>query len=114
MKLTFTDKAKARLEKLAGDNKKLVLDFDDGVGPFSNEANCTLALSFNLLFVPNDTDLSEFGATFDSNMGTIHAKPYSLEQMDEEMTVDVNEKYLRYTLSGRGGVLDPALGIKTL
>ncbi|MBS9336884.1 iron-sulfur cluster biosynthesis family protein [Fructobacillus parabroussonetiae] len=114
MKLTFTDTAKARLEKLAGTDKKIVLDFDDGVGPFSDEANCTLALSFNLLFVPKDTDLKEFGATIDSNMGTVYAKPYSLDQMDDEMKVDVNEKYLRYTLSGRNGVLDPALGIKSL
>ncbi|MBS9336634.1 iron-sulfur cluster biosynthesis family protein [Fructobacillus papyrifericola] len=114
MKLTFSDAAKARLEKLAGPDKKMVLDFDDGVGPFSDEANCTLALSFNLLFVPKDTDLSEFGATIDSNMGVVYAKPYSLDQMDDEMTVDLNEKYLRYSLSGRGGVLDPALGIKSL
>ena len=114
MKLTFTAAAKARLEKFAGADKKIVLDFDDGVGPFSKEANCTLALSFNLLFVPKDTDLSEFGATIDSNMGTVYAKPYSTEQMDQEMTVDVNEKYLRYTLNGRNGVLDSALGVKNI
>ncbi|MBS9338700.1 iron-sulfur cluster biosynthesis family protein [Fructobacillus sp. M2-14] len=112
MKLTFTDEAKARLEKFTGPDKKIVLDFDDGVGPFSNEANCTLALSFNLVFVNKDADLSEFGATIDSNMGTIYAKPYSLDQMDDDMTVDVNEKYLRYALNGKGGTLDPALGIK--
>ena len=114
MKLTFTDAAKARLEKFATPDKKIVLDFDDGVGPFSKEANCTLALSFNLLFVPKNTDLSEFGATIDSNLGTVYAKPYSTDQMDEEMTIDVNQKYLRYSLSGRNGVLDSALVIKNI
>ncbi|USS91500.1 iron-sulfur cluster biosynthesis family protein [Fructobacillus americanaquae] len=112
MKLTFTPAATERLQKFLGDDVKMVLDFDDGVGPFSDEANCTLALSFNLLFVNKDADLSEFGAKIDSNLGEIYAKPYSTDQMDEEMTIDVNEKYLRYSLSGRRGELDPALGIK--
>ncbi|MDF7637540.1 iron-sulfur cluster biosynthesis family protein [Leuconostocaceae bacterium ESL0958] len=114
MKITFTDTAINRLKKLMSDNDRIVLDFDDGVGPFSDEANCTLALSFNLLFVGPDHDLSEFGATIDSNLGTVYAKPYSLDQMDDDMTVDVNEQYLRYSLAGRGGELDPALGVKKI
>ncbi|GAP03310.1 hypothetical protein FPFC_060280 [Fructobacillus pseudoficulneus] len=114
MKITFTQAAIDRLQKFTGDDVKIVLDFDDGVGPFSNEANCTLALSFNLLFVNKDQDLSEFGSVLDSNLGPVYAKPYSTQQMDEDMTIDVNAKYLRYSLAGRGGELDPALGIKQI
>ncbi|GAO99123.1 iron-sulfur cluster biosynthesis family protein [Fructobacillus ficulneus] len=112
MKLTFTQAAADRLQKFLGDDVKIVLDFDDGVGPFSDEANCTLALSFNLVFVNKDTDLSEFGSVIESNLGDVYAKPYSTDQMDEEMTIDVNEKYLRYSLAGRNGELDSALGVK--
>ncbi|CAK8054333.1 iron-sulfur cluster biosynthesis family protein [Eupransor demetentiae] len=112
MDITFTDAAKDRLQKYLKNDAKIVLDFDDGVGPFSDEANCTLALSFNLVFVNKDADLHEFGAKISSNLGDVYAKPYSLDQMNEHMKVDLDPKYLRYSLSGQNGELDPSLGIK--
>ncbi|MDF7627082.1 iron-sulfur cluster biosynthesis family protein [Lactobacillaceae bacterium L1_55_11] len=114
MEITFTPAAKERLEKYLGDDVTMVLDFDDGVGPFSHEANCTLSVSFNLLFVDKDADLHDFQLVIPSNLGEVHAKKYSEDQMQPEMTIDVKEKYLRYTLSGNGGMIDDSLGVKNL
>ena len=42
MKLTFTPQAQQRLQKYLQPDSKLILDFDDGVGPFSDAGMCTL------------------------------------------------------------------------
>ncbi|CAH1855995.1 iron-sulfur cluster biosynthesis family protein [Convivina praedatoris] len=114
MEITFTKVATDRLQKFLKPGVKMVLDFDDGVGPFSKEANCTLSVAYNLLFVNQDADLHDFGLVIPSNLGDVYAKPYSKDQMDEKMTIDVNEKYLRYSLSGQNGEIDSSMGVKDL
>ena len=40
MYLTFTNEAKQRLARYVDDSKKMLMDYDDGVGPFSAIGNC--------------------------------------------------------------------------
>lgn len=51
MKLTFTPQAQQRLQKYLQPDSKLILDFDDGVGPFSKLGNCSLDANFKLIIV---------------------------------------------------------------
>ncbi len=42
MNITFTDQAIERLQRYELSSKKMLLDFDDGVGPFSAVGSCSL------------------------------------------------------------------------
>ncbi|KRN76652.1 iron-sulfur cluster biosynthesis family protein [Weissella minor] len=105
MKLTFNDVAQEKIAKHLHDSTKIVLDFDDGVGPFSDAATCTLDLAFHLVFAREDQLTADFDETIDSNLGAVYVKGYSMQQMDENMTLSV-DKYLNISLKGDGGALD--------
>lgn len=47
--LTFKGNLVDKINDKLSNDKVLVLDFDDGVGPFSDAATCTLDVSFNLI-----------------------------------------------------------------
>ncbi|MCT3443227.1 iron-sulfur cluster biosynthesis family protein, partial [Limosilactobacillus fermentum] len=40
--LTFTEAAKERVARYLSPDKKIILDYDDGVGPFSKLGDCSL------------------------------------------------------------------------
>lgn len=113
MKLTFEEAAKVKVEELLQDGKVMVLDFDDGVGPFSNEGTCTLDLSFKLFIVDKSRLTADFDRTFDSDLGTIYYKGYSAEQMDENMGINLG-KYLQFQLKGESGILDSNIDVVSL
>ncbi|MBM7617181.1 uncharacterized protein YqkB [Weissella uvarum] len=105
MKLTFKDDAKQKIEQHMREDTKLVLDFDDGVGPFSDEATCTLDLAFHVVLARPDQLTHDFDDTIESNLGDVYVKKYSEAQMDENMTLSM-DKYLNLSLKGDGGTLD--------
>ena len=74
MYLTFTNEAKQRLARYVDDSKKMLMDYDDGVGPFSAIGNCSLDDNFKLIFVDKDRNFKDFDAHFDSNLGPIYYK----------------------------------------
>lgn len=106
MEIIFSDKAKARIERDLMPGKVLVLDFDDGVGPFSDAATCTLDVSFNLLIVDPAELTKDFDTTITSNLGDVYVKEYAKNQMDAHMRMDL-DKYLRFQLTSDSGMLDP-------
>lgn len=105
MKLTFTDAAKKRLARYLSPDKKLVLDFDDGVGPFSALGNCSLDVNFKLVFVDRDQDLPDFDAHFSSNLGEVYYKGYTKPQYAAEMTLDFEPTFFTMPLKSPQGVL---------
>ncbi len=105
MKLTFTDAAKKRLARYLSPTKKLVLDFDDGVGPFSALGNCSLDVNFKLVFVDQDQELPDFDAHFSSNLGEVYYKGYTKPQYAEEMTLDFEPTFFTMPLKSPQGVL---------
>lgn len=106
MELTFSDAVMQKLDHYLKADTKIVLDFDDGVGPFSDAATCTLDASFNLDFVRPDQLTAEFNDTISSNLGSVYVKQYSKDQMNPHMVMDLNPKNLTYILKGDSGVLD--------
>ena len=85
MQLTFSPQAQQRLQKYIKPTSKLILDFDDGVGPFSKLGNCSL--------VNQDVDLPDFNASLTSNLGTVWYKDYTEPQLDANMEVRFNQTY---------------------
>ncbi|WP_295730648.1 iron-sulfur cluster biosynthesis family protein [uncultured Limosilactobacillus sp.] len=105
MFLTFTEEAKQRLSHYLNDSKKMLLDYDDGVGPFSALGNCSLDDNFKLIFVNRNQSFKDFNASFDSNLGKIYYKGYTKPQFADQMTVSFNSHVFTMPLKSPQGVL---------
>lgn len=105
MKLTFTEEAKKRVARYLGPNKRILLDFDDGVGPFSAIGSCSLDGGYQLIFVDRDADLPEFDRTLDSNIGQVLIKGESIAQFDDQMEVRFNRQFFTMPLVSPTGTL---------
>lgn len=105
MELTVTDAAKQRLAKYLQGDVKIVLDYDDGVGPFSDLGNCSLDANYKLVFVKPDADLPDFDAHFSSNIGEIYYKGYTAPQYDPQMRLEFESTFFTMPLKSSQGTL---------
>ncbi|MBM6754881.1 iron-sulfur cluster biosynthesis family protein [Lactobacillus alvi] len=99
MQLTVTPAAKERLARYLKADQKLVLDFDDGVGPFSDLGNCSLDVNFKFIILDGSQPLpADFDAHFSSNLGEIYYKSYTKPQYAEKMKLDFEPTYFTMPL----------------
>lgn len=110
MKLIFTNAAQNKLKEYL-DHKKVLLDYDDGVGPFSKEGDFPNGQHFHLVFVDKDAILPDFNQTIDSNVGLVWVKGEAADQLDEQMEIRLNEQWHTFSLVGANSVLDAAVEI---
>jgi uncharacterized protein YqkB len=106
MYLNITTAAQKRIQAKLGTGQRLLLDFDDGVGPFSPVGACSLNLGYRLIVVPETFDTTtDYRDTVDSDLGAIAIKPYSETYLADDMKLDVNEQRDVLTLSSNQGLL---------
>lgn len=105
MEMTITPAAQQRLARYLAPHKKIILDFDDGVGPFSDLGNCSLDVNFKLIFVDQAMPLPDFTAHFSSNLGEIYYKAYAKSQYAAQMTLDFDPTYFTLPLKSPYGLL---------
>ena len=75
MKLTITDEAATKLRPFFGDpNAIVLLDFDDGVGPFSKVGVCSLNQAFQLVIVDKDEDIHDYNEKIVTELGDVYYK----------------------------------------
>ena len=98
--LTVTDAALDRIKKYLSPDKKSVLDFDDGVGPFSAIGNCSLDANYRLIFVNKDVDTPDFDEKVSSNVGDIYIKSeaYANVQFEDQMELRFDPKHFTMPL----------------
>ncbi|MDR3190722.1 MAG: iron-sulfur cluster biosynthesis family protein [Lactobacillaceae bacterium] len=113
MNITFSENAVTRIAPKLHANSVIVLDFDDGVGPFSKFSVCSLDVAFNLIIVDKQQLPADFDTQIESNFSSVYIKGYSKNQLDLQLTVDC-DKYLRYALAGQSGVIDSTMGLRDL
>ncbi|MFD1318938.1 iron-sulfur cluster biosynthesis family protein [Loigolactobacillus zhaoyuanensis] len=112
MFLTITDAAQQKLAKYLTTDKKIILDLDDGVGEYSKVGSCALNLSYRLLVVDQDTDISaDYSGILDSTVGSLHIKPYSTQYLDQDMRMDVNPRLNTLGLFSESEQMDPNVNI---
>jgi uncharacterized protein YqkB len=114
MYLKITDAAKNKLEDYLNQKATIILDLDDGVGKYSKMGICSLDTSFRILILDKTQDLSDFTVTLDSDIGEVYIKDYSKMYMDEQMTLDLDERLHMFKLSGPSGSLDSHVPIVDL
>ena len=98
--LTVTDAALNRIKKYLSPDKQIVLDFDDGVGPFSAIGNCNLEAIYRLIFVNKDVDLPDFDEKVSSNIGDIYIKSelYANIQFEDQMEIRFDPRHFTMPL----------------
>ncbi|MGX7350836.1 hypothetical protein RU97_GL000451 [Enterococcus canis] len=106
MYLTVTDAAQAKLEPYIEAGAKVVLDLDDGVGAYSKMGVCSLDTSFRILILDKVQESKDYALTLDSNVGEVLIKDYSKMYLDEDMTLDVKDRFNTLYLKSPSGVLD--------
>ena len=99
-KLIVRDKAMQRLQHYISPDKRVVLDLDDGVGPFSAIGNCNLDANYRLIFVNKDVDLPDFDERVSSNIGDIYIKSelYANVQFEDQMEIRFDPKHFTMPL----------------
>ncbi|MBD5806626.1 iron-sulfur cluster biosynthesis family protein [Limosilactobacillus walteri] len=114
MNITFTEGAVNRLKRYDLSNKKMLLDFDDGVGPFSAVGSCSLDGAYRLILVAKDTKTPDYDEKINSNLGDVFIKHHTAVQFDNEMEVRFNPRYFTMPLVSPRRVLTDNLEVLDL
>ncbi|WP_127849034.1 iron-sulfur cluster biosynthesis family protein [Lacticaseibacillus hulanensis] len=110
--LRITPEAAAKIQT-AGSGYQMVLDYDDGVGPFSAVGVCSLNLSFNLILTPKENITSDFNTTIDSTLGPVYVKDYSAEYFDDNPVLKVGFGGV-LALANDSGLVDGAVELRVV
>ncbi|MCH4170019.1 MAG: iron-sulfur cluster biosynthesis family protein [Lactobacillus sp.] len=110
MHVTFDDHTVAKIKENWKDGDRLLLTFEDGVGPYSQHAMIHMQVQFSINIIGPDMSLDTYDDTIDSNLGKIYVKGYSKDSLDENMTVKFKPTYSTMELSGDIGSIDDNVG----
>ena len=114
MNITFTDQAIERLQRYELSSKKMLLDFDDGVGPFSAVGSCSLDGDYRLICVQEGLDTPDYNEKITSNLGDVFIKDHTAVQFDDGMEVRFNPRYFTMPLVSPKRVLTDNLEVLDL
>ena len=109
--ITVTDSAQAKIRKKITGPAKLLLSYNDGVGPYSNVGSCSIGTDFDVIAVKPGTSTPDYQAKLDSRMGPFYYKKYSARYLDRDLKLDVATSFNQLTLSGQGGLIDGSVSV---
>ncbi len=110
--LRITPEAAAKIQA-AGSDYQMVLDYDDGVGPFSQVGVCSLNTSFNLILTPKENVSADFNTTLTSTLGPVLVKDYSAEYFEDHPVLKVGFGGV-LALSNDSGLIDGAVEMRVI
>ncbi|GGI65018.1 MULTISPECIES: iron-sulfur cluster biosynthesis family protein [Enterococcus] len=118
MKLQITKEAQAVIEKQRQAGDRLLLDFEDAIGPFTEDAvSCQLYPNFRLLLVPQEfpeNQLADYNDLLETQMGTVYMKKTSQMLLDKEVEIAIEPSYQRIQLRSNAGILAANLPLKRI
>jgi uncharacterized protein YqkB len=106
MEIHFNDAAVAKLTPHLAPDKRLLLTFEDGVGPYSQHAMIHMQVQFTINVIPDSDDATDYDVDLPSNLGPVGIKGYSQEDLDEHLSLKYIPNMSIFTLSGDGGDID--------
>lgn len=110
--LRITPDAAAKIQA-AGSDYAMVLDYDDGVGPFSAVGVCSLNLSFNLILTPKENVTADFNTVIDSTLGPVYVKDYSAEYFEGNPVLKLGFGSV-LALANDSGLIDGAVEMRVV
>ncbi|TLF39660.1 iron-sulfur cluster biosynthesis family protein [Lacticaseibacillus zeae] len=90
MELNISAQAAARLAPLLHADRVLVLDLNDGIGPYSRQYHDTSQAKFSLLILPRRNVPDVFDAHLDSPVGPVLIKSYAAGFFDSKTELTIN------------------------
>ncbi|MGC6769633.1 iron-sulfur cluster biosynthesis family protein [Enterococcus sp. LJL51] len=114
MYLKITDQAQKKLSSYVNENTIVILDMDDGAGEYSKVGFCSLDMSFRILILNSSQSKKDYDALVESSIGDIYIKDYSKRYLDEEMTLDFDQRLHTLNLKTPSGTLDSSVQIVDL
>ena len=111
MKIEMTDEVKKRLLPFVEKGKVLLLDLDNGLGPYSAEGNWALVTSFRFIAIDADAPKSDYGITLDSDIGPIYFKDFAKDYVQKDMKLEVNPKTQLIVFKNARELIDSSVSI---
>ncbi|MHC5269177.1 iron-sulfur cluster biosynthesis family protein [Enterococcus sp. LJL98] len=116
MQLKITKEAQAMIQKQQQAGDVLLLDFEDAIGPFTEDAvSCQLYPAYRLLLVSQDfpvEKLVDYNHRMPTEMGPVYMKERSEFLLDKEVELLVEPSYRRLQLRSDAGVLAANVPLK--
>lgn len=109
--LTFDPAVVDKLSSKLNDQKRLLLTFEDGVGAFSQHAMLHMQTQFTINIIAVNTPAEGYNTILDSNLGPVAVKDYSVEDLQQSMTIRLNTHQNTLQLTGEGGMIDDNVGL---
>lgn len=113
MNLKFSKDALKKVSKYIDSNAKLVLDLDDGVGPFSHEL-LENGLAYCLIILHESKVPDSFTYEIKSELGTIYVANDTEMYLENEMHIIYDTQWDRLKLITNSGVLENNFALKVV
>ena len=111
MEIRFDDASAAEIKQHLAPENKLILTFEDGVGPYSQHAMIHMQVQFTLGIIGSDMSTESYDQSIPSNLGEILVEGYSLADLDEHMNIRFDASRHILSLTGDSGLIDGNLGL---
>lgn len=111
MKIQISDAAMAVIKPHLDPHTRLLLSYDDGVGPYSHHGLVALQIAFQLVIISDEMPLADYDLAIESPLGPIYAKGYSKEFFGNNLKIDFKPNFNLLNLSDDGEVIEDNLQI---
>ncbi|MCM6881560.1 iron-sulfur cluster biosynthesis family protein [Enterococcus italicus] len=115
MELSISSEAQAVIQAKLKTGDRLLLDNEDGHGPFVDHAvSCQLNSGFRLLLVSEAIDaelLADYSIQLPTEIGPVFVKPSGTFLLDAVNYLMIEPSYKRLQLKSDGGILSPNIPI---
>ena len=106
MELKMSQAVINKLEGYHSNEGALLLDLDDGVGPYSKLGICSLDTSFRFLLVSDKEVPAPTPLLSHLRLDLFISKDYTANYFDQEPKLNLNERFQSIMLETESGVVD--------
>lgn len=110
-RIEMTSEVKAKLQPYVDEGKVLLLDLDNGLGPYSDEGNCALVTKFRFIAIDPDAPKSDYEIALDSDLGPIYFKKIADDYIQKDMQLELNPKTRMIVFKNARELVDGAVNI---
>ncbi|MBT9671293.1 iron-sulfur cluster biosynthesis family protein [Secundilactobacillus kimchicus] len=104
--LTFSQAAIDHVKPYLNDQSKVLLSYDDGVGPYSHHGLVALQISFQLVVINADMPATDYNVEIESNFVPVYVKDYSERMLGQNLTLSEQPKYHTLILADENDRID--------
>lgn len=104
--ITFDAAVTEKLQSLLGHGNRLLLSYDDGVGPYSHHGLMALQVSFQFVVVGSEANIDDYQAELSSTLGSVFYKGYSSEFLRPDLHARFNNLMHTIRLTDAGEQID--------